>query len=97
MASAPSPPAFLSRSAAARYLGTSRTTLQRLEDIHPLYAPAVHGVPGSGRSAVGSGLVRYHREQIRLIEAVLVGGMDPDEAHLRWEHTRLSLGRKGQE
>ncbi len=76
---------YLSQAAAARRLGVHRSTLCNARHKHPLYAPALRG------NAAGISVVRYHVQQVRLIEAVLAGVMELEEAALRWELFRRKL------
>lgn len=75
---------WLNQAQAAAELGLDRSTLCHLSARYPqsLYAPAVRGLPGTTE---GGRLVRYHQEQVRLIQAVLLGQMQIDEAFLRWD------------
>jgi hypothetical protein len=87
-------PRLLSAGRSARRLGLSRRQLGRLAEEHPLYAPAVRGVPGA-EGPVGTRTRAYHRRQLELIEAVLVGAMDLEEAHLRWQVEQADIGKGG--
>ena len=80
-------PAWFTQSATAKRLGISDPMLIGLGREHRLYAPAVRGFP-CGNGKVGNRLVRYHSEQIRLIEAVLAGNRELETAALEWEVAR---------
>lgn len=80
---------FVSLSQAARWLGISKGTLSDLSRQHQLYAPAVRGMPGG--TGIGAGIVRYHRGQLELIRAVMLDGLDVDEALTRWALARIRL------
>ncbi len=75
---------------AAERLGLDASQLCRMRRAHPLYEPAICGLPG----VVGSRTTRFHREQLRLIEGVLVGNLDLDTAWLEWQVIRNQIGRK---
>jgi hypothetical protein len=76
----------MNRTRLAKRLGVCGRTLRRLEASSPLYVPAASGLPGLPNSI----LKLYHPEQVQLIEAVMLGLMDLEEAMLRW---RLFLAR----
>ncbi|HUX15024.1 MAG TPA: hypothetical protein VMW52_01040 [Phycisphaerae bacterium] len=85
---------------AARRLGLSASTLRRLGWCDGLFAPAVEGVPGliAGLpcyEGIGSRITRYHVEQLRFIQAVLLREMNIEEAALRWNTTKKRLAAEG--
>lgn len=90
-------PRFISLTATPRHLGLARSVLCRLRKVHSLYAPAMVGIPGAGvvvdGQRPGLRIVRFHCEQVRLIEAVMAGNMDVEEAHLRWQIIRRRIGQ----
>jgi len=92
---------FLSLTAVARRLGMAKSELCRLRHQHPLYAPAVSGVPGStkkvGGRSVGTRLTRFHVRQVELIEGVLVGAVELETAWLKWQVFRGKMGMEARE
>jgi len=79
---------WLSMSQAARELGIDPSTLCEAARKKPLYAPAFRATEANG---LGVRACRYHREQIRLILAVLLGLETPETALLRWEIFRRRM------
>jgi hypothetical protein len=79
---------WLSMSQAARELGIDKSTLCEAARKKPLYAPAFRASEANG---LGVRACRYHREQIRLILAVLLGLETTETALLRWEIFRRQL------
>ncbi len=75
---------------AAERLGLDASQLCRMRRAHPLYEPAIRGLPG----VAGSTTTRFHPEQLRLTEGVLVGNLDLDTAWLEWQVIRNQIGRK---
>ncbi len=73
---------FPNRSDVAKHVGFSPRTLERLAEKHDLYKPIRRGIPGGGD--VGRRSVIYHRRQVELIEAVVMGAIDLDEAYTKW-------------
>jgi len=63
-----------------------------MREAHAFYAPAMVGLPGAGKG-LGTRLVRFHREQVRLIEAVMAGAVDLETAWLEWQVFRDRLRR----
>jgi len=89
--SAAAEPHYVNQSQAARRLGLDKSVLSRLARAHPLYAPAVTGIPGANN--LGTQTVRYHRDQLALIEAVMLGTMELETAWLEWQVRRREIGR----
>ena len=81
---------YLSLRRAAREVGIDPSQLSRLWKAHPLFIPAIQGLPG----VVGSTTTRFHREQVRLIEGVMVGNIDLDSAWLEWRVVKQQIGMK---
>ena len=81
---------YLSLRKAAHRLGMAPSQLSRMRTAHPLYKPVVDGLPGLPCSRT----TRFHHEQVRLIEAVLVGNTDLDTAWLEWRLVKGQIGKK---
>lgn len=85
-------PVLLTQRAVGVSLGLSASVLSRLQHVHPIWHPAVVGIPGVPRGGPGASLRRYHVVQLALLEAVMVGVLSPDEA---FETLRLQLALLG--
>ena len=91
--------AYMSQARVARYFGMEPTTLRRLGQQHPLYRAAVQSVPtGQAVSRLGTMMKRFHVEQVKIIERVVLGQMDLETGWLQWQVTRnrvCSAGKEG--
>ena len=82
--------AWLNQTAAARYLGISPSMLCKLaKQKGGVYAPT-RGLPGVPEAKV----VRYHIEQLRLLDRVSLGELSLADADQCWEvrRQRLAMG-----
>jgi len=90
-------PTFVSQSRAARELGLPLGTLRDMARISPVYAPITNGLPGSGPEVRGRRPGRrsrlYHREQLRTLEALILGTIDLAGAELRLDLIRRRGGQ----
>jgi len=82
---------WYSQTQAARRLGLAQETLSRYGREEELFAPAVRAPFGAG-TPLGRRLVRYHAEQLEIIEGFLVGNVDAETARLRWAVARRRIG-----
>lgn len=71
-------------------LGLSESTVRRLADRHAIFAPSINGLPGEEERRTA----RWHPEQVRLIELVLLGRMAADEALEEWRGYQAALERR---
>lgn len=86
-------PLWCSQTKAAARLGIDRSLLCKLQKKHELYAPARRG-PVPGAKGIGSMVTQYHRDQLRLIDGVLVGNTDIEDAWLEWQVIKGRIGRQ---
>lgn len=84
-------PPYISLRAAAARLGISAAQLSRAGRHSELYAPAVRGL---GLTFLGRRTVRFHVEQLRIIEQVMLGLFSVVEGELRWAAFRSNKGRE---
>ena len=82
---------YLSLSQAARRLGLDPSQLSRAAKQHSLYQPAVRGLPLGNGNPLGTRIVRYHVDQVRTIERVLLGVIDLETGWLEWQIKRREL------
>ena len=82
-------PMYWSLSRTAKYFGMAPTCLSRFGHQHELYKPAVEKVPtGNAASKIGEKTTRFHVEQVKIIERVLLGVTDLETAWLEWQVRR---------
>jgi len=81
----------------ARRFGVSAGHFARLADAHPLYAPAIKGIPGADPATrIGQRTRLWHSDQLRIIEGVLVGTLDIETGWAEWQAIRARIGLKPQ-
>jgi len=88
---------FLTLGQTAAQLGIPKSTLQEMRHQHALFEPAVQGLPWAGGPDArgrrpGMRLTRFHRRQVELMEAAMVGAVDLETAWLTWEVFRRRIG-----
>lgn len=84
---------YLSMTQAAERLGLTVSQLSRAARAHELYAPAIRGMPLGANVPLGARLVRYHVEQVAIIERVLLGTTELETGLLEWKVFRQKGAR----
>lgn len=87
------PARYVNLSRMLRGFGLSRAAFAPLRRKHPLFRPAFQGLPGDG-APHGVKTLRYHVEQVRLIEGVLIGNVSMEDAWIEWQAIRGQIGRQ---
>ncbi len=87
---------YISLLEAARRIGIPSSTLCDWRKLHPLYAPAVRGIPAqdSPERRIKRPFTWFHVEQVRLIERVVIGNLPLDTAWGEWKIIRDGVGRR---
>jgi hypothetical protein len=83
---------YMSMTQAGVRLGLDASQMCRMAKLHPLYAPAITGIPGNGQTNLGTRLTRYHVRQVAIIEQVLLGLTDLETGWLAWQVERNRMG-----